>query len=226
MKLYPTLAIAFISIYLQSSCEPSSKSDQNNDQPITVEVDNAPKQSSAETNFIPITTNEQLLAASLLAAPKEGRDSCKVIGFNMQGEFITFREGSNEFIVLTDDPKKEGFNAACYHKSLEAFMARGRELKAQGKNRDEIFAIRGEEIKAGKLKMGEAGSTLHLYYGEHSNYDSETNKVEGARYRYVVYLPYATPESTGLPIQPHASNHPWIMDPGTHRAHIMITPKE
>ena len=139
---------------------------------------------------------------------------------------MTFREGSNEFIVLTDDPKKEGFNAACYHKSLEPFMARGRALKAEGKTREEIFEIRGSEIKSGELKMGEAGSTLHLYYGSESSYDPETFEVKGARYRYVVYLPYATPESTGLPIQPFASNHPWIMDPGTHRAHIMITPNE
>jgi hypothetical protein len=37
-------------------------------------------------------------------------------------------------------------------------------------------------------------------------------------------MPWATSESTGLPEIPMASNHPWIMEPGTHRAHIMISP--
>jgi hypothetical protein len=32
-------------------------------------------------------------------------------------------------------------------------------------------------------------------------------------------MPWATSESTGLPEIPMASNHPWIMEPGTHRAH-------
>jgi len=40
----------------------------------------------------------------------------------------------------------------------------------------------------------------------------------------VVYIPWATAASTGLPIKPAAPGMPWIMDPGTHRAHIMITP--
>jgi len=40
----------------------------------------------------------------------------------------------------------------------------------------------------------------------------------------VVYIPWATAASTGLPIKPEAPGMPWIMDPGTHRAHIMINP--
>jgi hypothetical protein len=142
----------------------------------------------------------------------------------MDGEFVTFRDGNNEFIVLVDDPKKSGFNAACYHNSLEPFMARGRELRAEGKTGPEIFDIREEEAKSGKLDMGKPGATLHIYYGESEQYDPETNKVEGAHYRYVVYLPFATAASTGLPENPVGPNHPWIMNPGTHRAHIMISP--
>jgi len=177
-----------------------------------------------ETNYVPIDSDEALIAASLMAAPAESRYGCKVIGYNMAGEFVTLREGDNEFIVLADNPKQSGFNAACYHKSLEPFMARGRELRAEGKSGPEIFDIREEEAKSGKLDMGKPGATLHIYYGESDLYDPETQKVQGAKYRYVVYLPFATAESTGLPEQPVGSNHPWIMNPGTHRAHIMISP--
>ena len=171
----------------------------------------------------PIDSDEALIATALMAAPEAGREGARVIGYNMAGEFTTFREGKNEFIVLVDDPRKDGFNAACYHKDLEPFMARGRELKAEGKTREEIFEIRAAEMASGKLSIP-TGATLHIYYGPETNYNPKTFQVSQAQLRYVVYLPYATAASTGLPEQPVASNHPWIMDPGTHRAHIMISP--
>ena len=178
----------------------------------------------APANLVAINTDEALLATALMAAPEASRAGCTVIGYNTVGEFVTFREGTNEFICLADDPKKEGFNAACYHKSLEPFMARGRALKAEGKSAKEVFDIREEEVKAGTLTMGDQGATLHIYFGPETEYDPATGTVAAAKYRYVVYMPFATAASTGLPEAPIAPNHPWIMNPGTHRAHIMISP--
>ena len=213
------LTIALVGTFI--SCK--TNTEKNTDNSVTSETtENSAKEET--TNYVPIDSDEALIAASLMAAPAASRDGCKVIGYNMAGEFVTLKEGDNEFIVLADDPKKSGFNAACYHKSLEPFMARGRELRAEGKTGPEIFDIREEEAKSGKLDMGMPGATLHIYYGESDRYDPETNEVEDAQYRYVVYLPFATAESTGLPEQPIGSNHPWIMNPGTHRAHIMISP--
>jgi hypothetical protein len=179
-----------------------------------------------DENLAPITTNEALITTALMAAPEESREGAKVIGYNMAGEFVTLKEGTNEFICLADNPKKDGFSAACYHQDLEPFMARGRALKAEGKNANEVFDIREEEVKAGKLSMGETGKTLHIYFGKDTDYNPETGEVKGAKYRYVVYMPFATAASTGLPESPIAPNHPWIMNPGTHRAHIMISPLE
>lgn len=177
-----------------------------------------------EVDLVPIDSDEALLATALMAAPEASRENCTVIGWNMAGEFVTFREGTNEFICLADDPRKDGFNAACYHKTLEPFMARGRALKAEGKSAKDVFDIREEEVKAGKLSMGETGATLHIYFGPETDYDPATGTVAAAKYRYVVYMPFATAASTGLPESPIAPNHPWIMNPGTHRAHIMISP--
>jgi len=174
--------------------------------------------------MIEIDSDEALIATALMAAPEESRAGCKVIGYNMAGEFVTLKEGDNEFICLADDPNKSGFSAACYHKGLEPFMARGRELAAEGKTSEEKFNIREEEVKAGTLEMGKPGSTLHLYFGSDALYNPESSIVNGAKYRYVVYIPWATSESTGLPEVPIAPNHPWIMNPGSHKAHIMISP--
>ncbi|MBX2817234.1 MAG: hypothetical protein KTR24_14595 [Saprospiraceae bacterium] len=179
---------------------------------------------AASVDYVDINSNEALVATALMAAPAASRADCTVIGYNMEGEFVVMKEGTNEFICLADDPTNKGFNAACYHKNLEPFMARGRALKAQGKTAQEIFDIREEEVKAGTLDMGGMGSTLHILYGPSASYDPNTNEVEDAVYRYVVYMPWATAASTGLPERPIEPNHPWIMNPGTHRAHIMISP--
>ncbi len=205
------------------SCNSSNKNEASPDATSETEIvaDSIPTET--HKNLIPIDTDEALIATALMAAPEASRSGCKVIGYNMAGEFVTLKEGNNEFIVLADDPNKDGFSAACYHKDLEPFMARGRALKAEGKSHQEVFDIREEEVKSGKLKMT-IGSTLHIYYGSETKYDPETSKVKDAMLRYVVYMPYATAESTGLPEVPVAPNHPWIMNPGTHRAHIMISP--
>ncbi|NYJ29181.1 hypothetical protein [Allomuricauda sp. ARW1Y1] len=216
------LTIALVGTFI--SCKTNTEKNTDTDNSTTSETTENSTAEEIKTNYVPIDSDEALIATSLMAAPAASRDGCKVIGYNMAGEFVTLKEGDNEFIVLADDPKKSGFNAACYHKSLEPFMARGRELRAEGKTGPEIFDIREEEAKSGKLDMGIPGATLHIYYGEGDRYDPETHEVEDAQYRYVVYLPFATAESTGLPEQPIGSNHPWIMNPGTHRAHIMISP--
>ncbi len=218
----------FILAGMLTSCNSPSPSDAAATDSSTAETEaaNPEEGMKADTKLEPITSEEALVATALMAAPEESRAGAKVMGYNMAGEFVTYKEGTNDFICLTDDPNKEGFNAACYHQDLEPFMARGRALRSEGKSAKEIFDIREVEAKAGTLDMGKVGNTLHVYYGKETGYDPETGLVEGAKYRYVVYMPFATSESTGLPESPIAPNHPWIMNPGTHRAHIMISPLE
>jgi hypothetical protein len=160
------------------------------------------------------------IKTALLAAPKADRDGATVLGFDPNGAMVTLRKGSNNFICLADNPKQKGFSAACYHKDLEPFMARGRALAAEGKNAAEIFTIREDEVKAGKLSIPDK-SILNVTTGKA---DEMTGEVTELYTRYVIYIPYATVESTGIPLVPVADGAPWIMNPGTHRAHIMINP--
>lgn len=160
---------------------------------------------------------------ALLAAPGELQEGAKVYGYTSTGEFTTLREGSNGLICLTDDPSQKGFNAACYQKDLDPFMARGRELKREGKSSQEIFEIREEETKAGKIEIPK-GSTLYVYSAAEEDINSTSGEVANGYLRYVVYIPFATSETSGLPTKPEFAGQPWIMDPGTHRAHIMLSP--
>lgn len=166
---------------------------------------------------------EQQISAAVLTAPEDTRAGAAVYGYTTKGKLTLLREGTNTLICVADDPSREGYQTVCYHKDLEPFMIRGRELKAAGKTNLEIFNTREAEAKAGTLKMPEQPTTLHLLEGKTAQYDAESGSVKDANYRYVVYIPWATAESTGLPIQPIVPGGPWIMDPGTHRAHIMIS---
>jgi len=166
---------------------------------------------------------EQQISEATGAAPENMREGAAVYGYTSKGNLTLIREGSNSLICVADDPSRDGFQSVCYHKDLEPFMIRGRELRAEGKNNLEIFEVREAEAKAGTLKLPEQPTTLHLLEGKTGHFDPASGMVKEANYRYVVYIPWATAESTGLPTQPVVPGGPWIMDPGTHRAHIMIS---
>ncbi|MBL7858358.1 MAG: hypothetical protein JNM57_11770 [Cyclobacteriaceae bacterium] len=171
-----------------------------------------------------IPTAEVQIKTAVLSAPEALRDKAMVYGYSATGEFIVLRKGENEMICLADDPAQSGFNVSSYHKDLDPFMARGRELKKQGKSPKEILDIREMEVKQGKLKMPAQPTTLFVLTAADEKYDRTIGEVKDTYLRYVIYIPYATAESTGLPLKPEAPGMPWIMDPGTHRAHIMINP--
>lgn len=169
-------------------------------------------------------SKEAQIKAAVLAAPEAQRNHAMVYGYTEKGEFVVLRTGSDEMVCLADDPAQPGLNVSCYHKDLEPFMARGRELKKSGKSFQEIFDIREAEVKSGKLSMPKQRTTLFSFSATAENFDAATGEVKSGNLRYVIYIPYATAESTGLPLKPEAPGMPWIMDPGTHRAHIMINP--
>jgi hypothetical protein len=174
--------------------------------------------------FAQTPSAEVQIKTAVLAAPADKRADAMVYGYDDKGDLVVLRKGTNEFICIADDPKQPGLNVSCYHKDLEPFMARGRELKAAGKTYKEIFDLREAEAKSGKLKMPTQAANLQVYSASTENFNPTTGEVKKGNYRYVVYIPWATAASTGLPIKPEAPGMPWIMDPGTHRAHIMIDP--
>lgn len=165
------------------------------------------------------------IKSAVLAAPEAARDGAKVYGYDKLGNLVVLREGTNNMICLADDPNSPGFSVSCYPEELEPFMERGRMLKSEGKSFKEIFDQREEEVKNKQLKMPVDGTTLFVFYtNDEAAFNPKTGEVTGGNFRYVVYIPYATAASTGLPLSPEAPGMPWIMDPGTHRAHIMINP--
>lgn len=171
-----------------------------------------------------IPAPEVQIKTAVLAAPENKRDGATVYGYNQKGEFVVLREGRNEMVCVADNPNQKGFSVSCYHRDLDDFMARGRELRKAGRSSQEIFDIREEEAKDGKLRMPRQPTSLFVFTASDENFNHTTGEVKDGYLRYVVYIPYATAESTGLPLKPEGPAMPWIMHPGTHGTHIMINP--
>lgn len=168
----------------------------------------------------PAAPAEQI-AAAILAAPKDRRESATVLGYNAKGEVVTLRKGTNDLVCLADDPAAKGISVACYHRDLEPFMARGRELAAQYKGK-ERHEQRWKEVDEGKVKMPREPRMLYVLTG--SQFDAAKGELADSYLRWVIYTPYATPESTGLTTK--SGSEPWLMYPGTAGAHIMISPPQ
>ena len=160
------------------------------------------------------------VASSVQAAPEALREDATVLGYDRSGAIVSLREGDNHLVCLADNPADDAFSVACYHKDLEPFMARGRELARQGHKGRERHEIRWKDVDEGRVAMPREGRMLYVLTGK--RYDREQAEVVDPYLRWVIYLPYATPESSGITAEP--GDTPWLMYPGTAGAHVMISP--
>ena len=169
-----------------------------------------------------VPSKEKQIKAAVAPLPENLREGATVLGYEPGEELITIREGTNEMICVSDNPGQDNFHVSCYHKDLEPFMKRGRELKLMGKSRTESDSLRFEEIKSGELTLPSKPMALYSLSGSEGAFNYETGDVNKATPLYVIYIPYATEATTGLSQQPASPGAPWIMEPGTPWAHIMV----
>jgi len=177
-----------------------------------------PRAVQAQATAIPPASEQ--MAAAVLPLPTEMRDGAAILGYRVKDKLETLRPGTNAMICLALYVTRPDFHVACYHKGLEPFMARGRELRAQGVTGDKVDSVRFREIASGKLKMPKQGA-LYTLTGPRQTWDPKRGKALGASLLSVVYVPFATAAETGLSERPQASG-PWLMLPGTAKAHIML----
>jgi hypothetical protein len=172
---------------------------------------------SAQT--IPSTDDQ--IAAAVLPLPENMRAAATVMGYKVKDKLEVLRPGTNGMNCLALYVTRADFHVACYHKGLEPFMARGREIRATMGAKANVDSIRFAEVASGKLKMPATGA-LYTLSGEKKSWDPATKKASKVTPLSVVYIPGATEATTGLSAAPLPSGSPWLMFPGTAKAHIML----
>lgn len=160
------------------------------------------------------------IAGAVLPLPDSMKAGAKVLGYR-GGRLVEIRRGSNDMICLADNPADSTFEASCYHRALEPFMARGRALRGRGFKRPAIDSARAAEVKSGRLTMPARPAALYSVFAKNDDFDPTAGLPAGFAALDVIYLPYATTATTGISTQPSARS-PWLMDPGEYHAHLMI----
>ena len=178
-------------------------------------------QAPAAQPAVVIPPPAEQIAGAVLPLPPDLRATATVLGYGADGKMTMLRKGTGEMTCLATDPRQKEFHASCYHNDMEAFMARGRELRAGGVTGGQVDTVRFKEVKEGKIKMPKAPAALSQVFGE--SYDAAKNEVIKPQTLYVIYIPFATGKSTGLAERPFGKA-PWVMFPGTPKAHLMFTP--
>src|SRR5919106_3205710 len=166
----------------------------------------------------PLLTAEQQIAVAVLPLPMEMRAGATVLGYGSDSKLVELRRGTGDMTCLAPNRTMPRFHVACYHRSLEPFMARGRALRASGVTGDSVDSVRFAEARSGKLVMPREPASLYSLTGEWTTLDTSTLTSKGARPLFVVYIPFATAKTTGLSEKP-ARGTPWLMGAGTPKAH-------
>lgn len=183
----------------------------------------SPSAAALPDSAMVIAPAAEQITAAILPLPAEQREGATVLGYSPEGKLITLRQGTGGMTCLATDPKAPRFHVACYHKSLEPFMARGRALRASGIKGDKVDSVRFREARTGKLRLPKQPAALYSITGERGAFDVASGTAPAAKRLFVVYMPYATAATTGLTATP-VKDAPWIMFPGTPKAHIMFVP--
>jgi hypothetical protein len=178
---------------------------------------------AAKSEPVKPLTEAQQIASAVLPLPQEFRDHARVLGYKGDAkQLVPIRESNGPFTCLATEPNA-AFHASCYHNSMEPFMARGRSLRAEGVKGAQVDTVRFAEVKSGKIKMPSQPAALYQLFG--GSYEPATNALTGAQSLFVAYIPGATAATTGMTDKPAPAGVPWIMFPGTPKAHIMLTPR-
>lgn len=162
------------------------------------------------------------IAAAVLPLPKDMRSDAGVLGYKTAGKLELLRPAKNGMLCLGNDPAATNFHVACYHESMEPFMKRGRDLRAAGVGGTQVDTVRFAEVRTGKIKMPSFPASLYQMTGPKGDFNAATGLAPNSKPTYVIYVPGATVESTGLSTKADGGR-PWLMYPGTPKAHIMIT---
>lgn len=172
---------------------------------------------------VQVKPDDRQIAEAVLAAPESRRAGAAVLGYGSDGRVTTLREGSNGLLCLADDPEGEGFQVSCYHRDLEPFMARGRELRRQGMEGEAVDSVRFAEIESGELSYPDHPAALFTLAGKSAPENPSAGEPPAESQRLtVLYVRGATAEQLGLPAKP-SGGVPWLMAQGQPDAHVMIS---
>ncbi len=161
-------------------------------------------------------TNEEMIAQAIRPLPDDLKEGATVYRYDpATGERIVLRQGNNQVECRPKD--EEGFTrcSPTANASRSDLSAR---LRAQGLSDEEVNAALADAEQKGLINPRIFGALSYRLYDE----------PDRIQLLWIVSVPNATPEQLGMPTGAQRSNAiaghgtPWMMEPGTPGAHLMI----
>ena len=151
-----------------------------------------------------------------LPLPEDMRAGATVYKYDPKtGERIVLRKGTN---ALECSPRGADGFTWCYHSVTGPRRDLSAKLRAEGKSDKEVQDALTAATAAGTIKPTPYGTMMYRLYG----------KKDRIQLLWVLVVPGATPESIGVSEGSQrdeaisGDGRPWLMNPGTPGAHIMI----
>jgi hypothetical protein len=156
------------------------------------------------------------ITQATLPLPEDMRAGATVYKYDPKtGERITLRKGTNS---LECSPRGTDGFTWCYHSVTGPRRDLSAKLRAEGKSDKEIQDALAAATAAGTIKPTPYGTMMYRLYG----------KKDRIQLLWVLVVPGATPESVGVSEGSQrdeaisGDGRPWLMNPGTPGAHVMI----
>jgi len=161
-------------------------------------------------------STEEIIAQSVRPLPEDLRAGATVFRYDpTTGDRIVLRQGNNQVECRPKD--EEGFTR-CSPAANASRSDMSAKLRAQGLSGGELSAALADAEKQGLINPPIFGSLSYRLYDE----------PDRIQLLWIVSVPNATPEQLGMPTGSQRDNAlagrglPWMMEPGTPGAHLMI----
>lgn len=161
-------------------------------------------------------STQELIAQAIRPLPEDLRAGATVFRYDpATGERVVLRQGNNHVECRPKD--EEGFTR-CTPTANASRSDLSEKLRAQGLSDDEVSAALAEAERKGEINPRIFGSLSYRLYDE----------PDRIQLLWIVSVPNATPEQLGMPTGAQRDNAlagkgtPWMMNPGTPGAHLMI----
>ena len=156
------------------------------------------------------------VALAVLPLPDTLRAAATVVQYG-EGVRALLRRGTNGLTCVADQPDDLRLSLECYPTSIDPYMHRQRELRAEGVRGAESRAILGAEVRTGRLYVP-AGVMIRNISGP---INPDSGVPDSVRVWSEMFIPFADAGALGIP-EFDAGLDPWIMSAGTVGAHVMV----
>jgi len=168
---------------------------------------------------------EEKIKLAESAAPPEISGKATVYILERSG-YVKMRDGSNGFSCFVDRQDPLNLEPTCFDAEGSATTLQSRflaeELRAKGKNEEEVKAAIEEGYKSGKFQAPQKPGIVYMMSDAGYLYVEQLNKMVHLPPHLMFYDPYATDKDIGAP--PAAANMPHLIRAGQPDAVIIVIP--